>query len=311
MRSLFKRTVRTAVAMELVDLAVQAVDGTKVIANASRDRSYAPDQLEHLLDRVEKAIEEMEAQNEEGDESVPARLPEQLANQKALRERVRQAMEEQARRKRPPSRFAGQNRINLTDRDAKLMKTVREGFMPAYNAQAMVSPLASGGGTTGMLLTAVDVVDETNDAFQLTPMMEQAEEVTGSRTPVTLADAGYYGGKHLEASHAKGQQVAMPDTARPLDDPYHKDRFTYDEESDSYTCPHGERLPFVGMAKNKGTPTRVYRVASAAVCLNCPAFGTCTTEYRLGRALKLGPYDRALREHRDGCPPKRLRKRTT
>ena len=30
MRRLFKRTVRTAVAMQLVDLAVQAVDGTKV-----------------------------------------------------------------------------------------------------------------------------------------------------------------------------------------------------------------------------------------------------------------------------------------
>ena len=40
MRGLFKRTVRTAVAMELVDLAVQAVDGTKVAANASSCRSY-------------------------------------------------------------------------------------------------------------------------------------------------------------------------------------------------------------------------------------------------------------------------------
>ena len=298
MRSLFKRTVRTAVAMELVDLAVQAVDGTKVIANASKHRSLAPDQLEQLLERVEKAIEEMEAQNEGGGECVPARLPEHLANQKALRERVKQAMEEQASRQRPPSRFAGQNRINLTDRDAKAMKTPREGFMPAYNAQVMVSPLASGGDTTGMLLTAVDVVDETNDAFQLTPMMEQAEEVTGARTPVTLADAGYFGGKHLEASRRRGQHVAMPDTNASLGSPYHKDRFHYDEESDSYTCPHGERLAFVGVAKNKGTPMRVYRVASATVCLNCPAFGVCTTEYRLGRALQVGPHDRALREHR-------------
>ena len=36
MRKLFERTVRTAVAMKLVDLAVQAVDGTKVVANVSR-----------------------------------------------------------------------------------------------------------------------------------------------------------------------------------------------------------------------------------------------------------------------------------
>ena len=40
MRKLFERTVRTAVMMKLVDLAVQAVDGTKVVANASLNRSY-------------------------------------------------------------------------------------------------------------------------------------------------------------------------------------------------------------------------------------------------------------------------------
>ena len=41
MRKLFERTVRTAVTMKLVDLAVQAVDGTKVVANASLNRSYS------------------------------------------------------------------------------------------------------------------------------------------------------------------------------------------------------------------------------------------------------------------------------
>lgn len=35
MRSLFKKTVRTVLAMGPVDLAVQAVGGTKVKANAS------------------------------------------------------------------------------------------------------------------------------------------------------------------------------------------------------------------------------------------------------------------------------------
>ena len=40
MRKLFERSVRMAVAMELVDLAVQAVDGhAKVVANASVNRS--------------------------------------------------------------------------------------------------------------------------------------------------------------------------------------------------------------------------------------------------------------------------------
>ena len=52
MRKLFERTVRTAVTMKLVDLAVQAVEGTKVVANASLNRSYDAEGLRGLLERL-------------------------------------------------------------------------------------------------------------------------------------------------------------------------------------------------------------------------------------------------------------------
>ncbi len=56
MRGILKRTVRTAVAMDLVDLAVQAVDETKVAANASSCRSYDAEELAKLLERLDRAI---------------------------------------------------------------------------------------------------------------------------------------------------------------------------------------------------------------------------------------------------------------
>ena len=133
MRELFKRTVRTAVAMELVDLAVQAVDGTKVTANAARIRTYDAKRLQKLLDRVESAIESLEAQNEGGEDGVVASLPEKLAEQKALRQRVRQAMKDLPGMERP-NRYKRPTRINLTDKDARLMKT-RRGIVPGYNAR--------------------------------------------------------------------------------------------------------------------------------------------------------------------------------
>ena len=92
MRELFKRTVRTAAAMEVVDLAVQAVDGTRLAANATLDRTYTGDQLSRLLERVEKTIEELEAQNQAGEDVALSRLPDQLANREALRQRVQQAL---------------------------------------------------------------------------------------------------------------------------------------------------------------------------------------------------------------------------
>ena len=43
-----------------------------------------------------------------------------------------------------------------------------------------------------MLVTAVDVVDAANDNALLVPMLEQAEETTGTKSQMTLADAGYF-----------------------------------------------------------------------------------------------------------------------
>ena len=143
MRKLFECSVRTAVAMELVDLAVQAVDGTKVVANASVNRSYDAAGLSGLLERLEKAIADLEAQNEAGEDATVAHLPKELADKEVLRDRVRQAMADLWNQKR-------HKRINLTDPEARLMKG-RQGIVAGYNAQAMVSPMetAEGSGRHG------------------------------------------------------------------------------------------------------------------------------------------------------------------
>ena len=291
MRRLFKRTVRMAVKMELVDLALQAVDGTKVGANASKARTYDAEGLGRLLERLERAISDLESQNESGEDAPTAQLPQELYDKRVLREQVRQAMDDLSNEEG--------RRINLTDREARLMKT-RQGVMPGYNAQAMASPARTADGQrAGMLITAVEVVDEPGDHGQLTPMLDKAEDNTGARADMTLADAGYHSGQALEECASRGHRVAMPESQRrALRRPYHKDRFTYDESSDSYRCPQGQALRFIRIKRNHGVPMRRYR-ASGAVCRACPAFGTCTKDARYGRALEIGPHDAALRVHRE------------
>ena len=41
-----------------------------------------------------------------------------------------------------------------------------------------------------MLVTAVELVNEPADYARLIPMLQEAEEMTGVKTPLTLADAG-------------------------------------------------------------------------------------------------------------------------
>ena len=77
----------------------------------------------------------------------------------------------------------------------------------------------------------------------------------------------------------------------------HKDQFTYNEPSDSFTCPQGQTLKFVRIQHTNGVPLRLYR-ASGAVCQACPAFRTCTKAKEIGRSLAIGPHDAVLRRHR-------------
>ncbi len=190
MRRLLSMTVRTAVRMGLVELAFQAVDGTRVGASASRDRTLDEAGLRRLLARVEVEIDALEAQNGTDNEPSSPRLPEELADRHALQRRVQDALEEVGRK-------GGPRHANLTDPDARLLR-VRGGYTTGYNAQAMVSPLKPG----GMLITAAEVTNTPGDHPHLLPMIERAaSNIAGTANTanaggarVTLADAGYHSG---------------------------------------------------------------------------------------------------------------------
>ena len=62
-----------------------------------------------------------------------------------------------------------------------------------------------------MLITAADVVNTAADSAQLVPMLEESEEMTGVRVPVTLADGGYHTAKNLEAGARRGDVFVMPE----------------------------------------------------------------------------------------------------
>jgi len=201
-------------------------------------------------------------------------------------------------------RLAGQDgkvRVNLTDGDAQLMKG-QQGIVAGYNAQAMVSPLDPAQATrNGIVITAADVVNTASDSAQLIPMLEESEEMTGVRVPVTLADGGYHTAANLREGERRGDRLVMTERYHPgVQGPYFKDRFVYDLATDSHMCPEGQWLPFRAFRKANGRipgPFRLYR-APRAVCRACDAFGICTKDKHSGRALWIGPVDTLIRRRR-------------
>jgi transposase len=291
MHHLFKLTVRTAVKMNLVDLAVQAVDGSKIQANAAKDRTYNPESLRRLLRHTDMVIQELEKQNEAGDSPPPLHLPEKLSKAQALRTKIQAAIEQLAEED-------GLKRINLTDGDAELMKS-RQGIVAGYNMQTVVSPLkvTEAGQASGMLITAVDTVKDADDHHQLVNMMERAEEVTGRKADITLVDAGYHSGANVAASEERKQRIAMPEAQDNRLKPSDHNRFNYHAGNDSYICPAGNALKYIEVRQVGKRTVRVYG-GSGSTCRECSAFGSCTKNRYRGRELLIGPYETALRDHR-------------
>ena len=146
LRGLLRHTVQIAARLGLVDWALQAVDGTKVAGSASSSRTYDAQQLERLLERTERAIADLEAQNEAGDEPAAARLPADLAEAKRLHAEVLAARAALA---------AGERRhVNLTDPDARLLRAAG-GYLTGYNAQAVAVTVRYEAGEAGQVEDAV------------------------------------------------------------------------------------------------------------------------------------------------------------
>jgi transposase len=290
-RHLFKLTIKTAVKMDLVDLAVQAIDGTKMAGNAAKERTYDKKGLEKLMERTEKAILELEKENQENQDPAPVHLPEKLRQQKQLKIEIKAAIEQLKNEE-------DRKTINLTDSEAKLMKS-RQGIIPAYNLEAAVSPLkVTVSEKTGMIVTAVEVVQDPVDGKQLIPMIDQSKENTGKQADASLADAGFHSGPNLRACEQRQQVVVIPEAQhKALNKPYYKDKFIFDSSTDSYRCPHGHTLKFIKMKRFKHTTIRLYG-GNGAICRQCPAFGTCTKSNLQGRVLQVGEYEAELQRHR-------------
>ena len=288
LRGLLRHTVKTAVRLDLIDWAVQAVDGTKVQGNAS-GRTLDARQLAWLLERTNRAIADLEAQNESGDDPAPPRLPPELREAKQLRERVlaaRREMEE-----------TGVRRVNLTDPDVRVMRS-QGAYVTGYNAQAMAVPVSHGDGEgRGMFITAEEVTQDQADNRQLLPLIAAAAESTDRIPAVTLADAGYFSGVNLAVCASHDTPVAMPEPRSIAAHPYHHSRFAYDPAADRYECPEGQYLTFRRIRQRQGhAPVRLYQ-ASGAACRACPAFGLCT-KTKQGRRIEASVYDAALQSHR-------------
>jgi len=218
---LFVQVLRMCRAVGLVKLGVVALDGSKVVANASLAANRSYEALEEEAQKMLAEAKKVDAEEDAlfGVERRGDELPEDLGRRaerlkrlqeakarlereaveaaKAVQEHLATRAAEEAamgkkKRGRKPKEAAPvpteEAKANTTDPESRIMKT-RQGYVQGYNVQAVVSQ--------DQIIVAVGVTPEANDVRQLKPMLETMEhtlEAAGieDRPRAALADAGYW-----------------------------------------------------------------------------------------------------------------------
>jgi len=232
-KAAFLHIVQLAQKIGMLKLGSVSIDGTKIKANASRVKSIRYDRAKELSAQLETEIAALldKAEQADKDELDDPKLPQELARREVLKRKLDAAitaMEAEARAKADAQRpeyeakvarqqaqkAKGERRApkinppreepepgkqhNLTDPDCGLMrKSSRDGFMAAYNAQAIVDADGS------LLILGTDVAQTPADQPGFQQCINRLCDEVG-RPGTVLADAGYDNHQAVEAMKAQG-----------------------------------------------------------------------------------------------------------
>jgi transposase len=203
--------------LKLLHLGTVSLDGTHLKASAAKDQNVTYERAQQLRTQLRLDVDQLLAQAQQADaqEEDPQKLPQEIARREKLLAKMdeacaqlaarAQARAEQAKAEyeaklaaraerqgpqgrppvEPPSTPAPQERINLTDADAQLMrKSKSEGHTQSYNAQAVVDADGS------QLIVGQRVSTSPGDQVELKPGLESIPATLGQPT-AALADCGY------------------------------------------------------------------------------------------------------------------------
>jgi transposase len=281
LRTIFKQTVQLAVNTGAVGFALQAVDGTRVQAACSGPNGWSKEYMEKLLAQLDAALEDIELKvvEENPPSQAPGyRLPEGLAERKALREEIKKGLAQ--------LQADGRQHYHPVEPEARRMK-VGDTNRYAYNAQAVADEKEK-------IIVACEATRQETDKGQLAPMLEQAKENLGPAATVhtvTVADAGYGSGTDLQAAADQGHEVlAPPAEGRPVkDEPYTAQHFRIDPHAQTVTCPQGRQLDPEGRTIKNGQAVERFRCHHR----DCPVRSQCTRDPK-GRQIEVWPHHAAV-----------------
>ena len=321
--ALFTQVLMTCERLGLIGRTMFAIDGVKLPAAASKERSGTHAELAHRAERLSKAAAKIialhRAQDEHGeplDNQRQARVDELRREAQATRAFI-------ASHPKRVNRKGVELKTNVTDPDSAKMATSK-GVIQGYAAQAAVD-------SAHQIIVAADVIGSGSEQTMLLPMIDKSAPVRNDNTLIT-ADAGYYNDENIRMLHERGIPALIADNAmrqrderianahhlakadalydkRARPEPirlYRPEHFNFHGDLTA-TCPAGRTLTSNGSIYTHSSGAKVQQFkARDEDCQACALRHRCLKNLASGKGRHVSLFGRALVDDND--PSQRMRR---
>ena len=305
--ALFTQVLMTCDRLGLIGKTMFAIDGVKLPANASKERSGTHAELAHRAERLDKAAAKIVALHQAQDEHGEAPDTQRQARIDELRREAQATREFIAKQPRRLNRKGQELKTNLTDPDSAKMATSK-GVIQGYAAQAAVD-------SRHQVIVAADIVGSGSEQSMLLPMIDKAA-LRQAHTLIT-ADAGYFSDDNVKALHDQGIPALIADNGmRKRDERFaeqgkHKAKgdALYDKrataqpirffrpadfkfhDDDTATCPAGKTLTSNGATYGQRGHRFQRFEADAGDCAGCALRGQCLRNPKATRGRQVARFE--------------------
>jgi len=284
-KKVFRQTVEIARNFNLIGGLLLAGDGTKLRAQNSRKNNYNQNKIDRHIKYIEEKLDEYTALLAEADGDAKQKIEHKIKEQEQRKDGYKQ-IEKQLH-------DAGEKQISTSDPDSKQL--IIRGVITevAYNIQATVD-------ADHKLPIDYEVTNQ-NDSGAMGRMARRAKSIVGHNRFAMLFDKGYHSGIELTKVQMLGIDThvafpAVPKTSQAPNTNYNVENFTYNNISDSYTCPEGNTLR--SNQKWYNSPNYRFKQYKTKACQTCPVKLLCTLA-KNGKIIQRSEYQDAVDKNKE------------
>ena len=234
---IFVQIVWIAMNMWIVKFGVFSIDGTKIYANASKNKNIEEDKLREKINTLLEEAEEIDKYEDKiyWEDKLDA-IPEELADPEVRKQRIKEEIErlrkseedlKKKQKEQEKERYGNGDKakkitkINLTDKDSRLMQMKRKDYGQWYNCQIV---------TENQIIVWTNISDNPADQRELIPTIKRINRLYKQKPKIILADKWYPSEENFEYLEKEGIKAIIPIQKPQID----LEEYEYNKEKDEY-----------------------------------------------------------------------------